>query len=85
MKIIIEKNVPYKSIYEGEVIIEIDLDNIERVCDDIIEDKVLAIYKVYVEKNVDLVILTNLEVVTSLQLEGVHVCYVKQGEVDGNI
>lgn len=81
----IENNIPYKSIYSEELVVEIDLDNIERICDDVIEDKVLAIYKIYVEKNIDLVMLTDLEVVDALQLEGVHVCYVKRGEIDGSI
>ena len=84
MTIIIDSKIPYKSIYEYETTVEINLDKIHSFDGDAgIEDKVLAVYKMYVDNKADLVVLTDIEVVNALQLEGVHVCYAKQGEIDG--
>lgn len=80
MIIIKDKNIHYISTNDNDIVYEVDIEAIHGL-DDSPEDKMLAIYKSYVEHNAGLVILDSrdLDVGNRLQKENVLVSYITGG------
>lgn len=81
MVIIIDKRISNRERFNDDTLVEINLDNIH-ITEDVVEDKMLEVYKEVVEHEADMVILADKDITDSLFDEGVLVCYTEIKEED---